>query len=50
MNDEDKGKRIREYEERKRREEQISNQALEMMGKVTKLAKVNTINKIIFDI
>ena len=40
MSDEDKEKRLREYEERKKREEEISNQAFELMGKATELAKV----------
>jgi len=40
MSDDDREKRLKEYEERKKKEEDTSNQALDLMGKASKLAEV----------
>ncbi|MFX1298959.1 MAG: hypothetical protein ACFFD2_29390, partial [Promethearchaeota archaeon] len=40
MSDDERERRLKEYEEKKRMEEEISNQALELMGKATKLVEV----------
>lgn len=39
VEDSEKEQRLKQYEERKRRENEISNQALEIMGRATELAK-----------